>query len=163
MKFQLTPAREFRRNREEGVPVELPSTGRRVALRSFRMDAFVATAQIPDELTAYVERVLIGAVDGEAPTAHDLGMSQIEFVRTDRALLELYAQYTFVYPKVRPSTYTGELADDEILASDLEYAELLEAFAAVQLPATRLESFRDQALPAVVALRASGETQNAGQ
>lgn len=161
--MKLTPAKEFRKNREEGVPVELPSTGRRVALRSFTVDTFIATVTIPDELTAYVEAVLISQQDLKAVTPESLGMSTIEFIKRDRAMLELYAQYMFVYPKVRPSDYDGDLGDDEILASDLTYEELLEAYAAVQAPLAELEKFRGKPITDVHTLRAAGEAAFAGQ
>lgn len=161
--MKLTPAREFRKNREDGVPVELPSTGRTVALRSFPIDLFIATAQIPDELTAYVEAVVIGQSGQGGVTPEALGLSTLEFIKRDRQMLELYAQYMFVYPRVRPSDYDGELGDDEVLACDLTYEELIEAYSAVQAPLAELERFRGKPVISLQALRSARDAQDTAQ
>ena len=129
---------EWRKLREEGVPVRLPVSGRVVRLRTVRPDQLLRRGKIPDVLTSLVVKMIYGkstdadfAAFVEPREAAEEALEMMESLRVvcEAGLLE-------------PRMVHDPQADDEISIDDLEYPDRTYIFRLVFAPVEALARFR---------------------
>ncbi len=136
----VTPASEFRRGREQGETVTIPSTGRVVRMRVVKPSHLLRLGKIPETLTELVIRILYGQLTaaqyreffsvGER-AEHALDLTESLRVVCTAALLE-------------PRIVDAAQADDEIHIDDLEDGEQRFVFDLALIEASALTRFRRQ-------------------
>jgi len=130
-----TSGSEWRKAREEGVEVELPS-GRTAKLRPISLQWLLKAGRIPDGLTAIVSQMISGKL--EITNVVDTAKEII-------SLNELMVTACMVEPKVVPTPTT----DEEIGLEDLtdEEVDFIVAWAAK--PAQTMDTFRKRQVKSV--------------
>ena len=149
-KFKPTSGASWRKAREEGELIELPS-GNLARLRAVSPLALVASGEIPDMLTPLVAQVLSQGVDATQETINrviagiESDDSEAPDVREAFAGLkrmtsafDAICAAVFVSPKVVENP-TG---DDEISPDDLDLADKLHAVHLATQPLAVLQRFR---------------------
>lgn len=140
----VTLASEFRRVREQGEIITLPTTGRRVRMRTVKPSVLLEYGKIPDPLTDLVIKIMYGTItpqqyreffDITERKEHALDLARSLCIVCKAALLD---------PRiVSDEEIDGVVcADDEILIDDLEDGEQRYIFDLALLEATRLSRFR---------------------
>jgi hypothetical protein len=134
-----TPASEWRKARQEGVPVELPG-GRVVVIRPVNMSTFLRLGTIPDTLTPLVEKFVVNGGGSDA----------LNTLTTDEALhlvdiYDAFAMTCLLYPRM----VDDPKADDEIGRDDMSDQEKQFLFSLMGLPSAALANFRPQQTSAV--------------
>lgn len=136
----VTSAAEFRRVREQGEVITLPSTGRKVRMRVVKPSHLLRLGKIPDPLSDLVVKILFGPITTAEYDAffslderkgHALDMVESLRVVCTAALLE-------------PRIVDNPQADDEIHIDDLEDGEQRQIFDLALLEATGLSRFRER-------------------
>jgi len=130
--LKATSAKEWRKPREEGVIVPLPS-GFCPKLRSVGIEELVRRGVIPDDLTALAAEMVYEKT-AAVEVVRSLGKRAIDF-------LNLVVAASFVYPKV---SFEDDLADDEISIDDIDLLDKQAIFAFVTGPTQALRLFRFQ-------------------
>ena len=135
---EVTPAAAFRRVRERGVVVRLPS-GRRVRMRNVQPSHLLKLGRIPDVLTPLVLKILYGKAQQDdfdnfftlrEQVDEALGVIESMRIVCTAALLE-------------PRIVEEAVGEDEIQFEDLSDTEKTWIFNLAFLEAEGLSSFRD--------------------
>lgn len=138
---EVTPAAEFRRMREEGVPQTLLS-GRKVRLRTVTPDRLLRSGKVPDILTPLVTKMLFEDVANEELNAFIAPRQQqaqnLEMIES----LNIVCQAGMLYPRI----VDDPQAEDEISIDDLSLADRGWVFKLVFQPAEVLSRFRLESL-----------------
>ncbi len=139
-----TPAAEWRREREEGVPLTLPS-GNTARIRSINFDTLLKYGRLPDPLTPAVHELL--TKDPKKDALADLN-NHPEDLAPWLALVDAVTLTCFVQPKVLDirADALGDrvLADDEILLEDVPLGDKMYLLNLFYVPVTLLGSFRPE-------------------
>lgn len=147
-----TPISEWRKLREEGEIVELPSTGRVVRWRSVSLQAMLISGSILDVIASEAARVLWDEESDDRPTHKKV-------VDWNNLVAHVVAA-SLIEPKVIVPTAEipyPELADDEILISDLTPDEQMSIYNLAVYPTQTVRRFRDEQAGDVEALPQGGE------
>ena len=134
-KLKPTSGREWRRPREEGYALTLPS-GNTAVIRPVALDVMLQQGEIPDVLTPIVASTIWSEikVDGDEVEANPtLGLRMI-------GLFDIVARAAFVEPRV----VDDPQADDEIAPSDLSLEDKGAVFQLAIQPARVLAKFCEQ-------------------
>jgi len=134
----LASGAEWRKAREEGIPVWLPFGKKLVRLRTVRPDHLLMLGTIPDVLASLV----VDMVYGTATSDHiDKFIEKKDAASDALAMLEslrVVCEAALVSPRI----VAEPLADDEIRIDDLEIADRGYIFRLVFMPADALSRFR---------------------
>jgi len=158
---ELTPtsAAEWRKPREEGYTVTLPS-GKIARLRPVALDMLVAAGRIPDTLTAIAAKALWGGDDndeGDPVESLQDATDYIEFVNliTRAAMLE---------PRICDQSERADIVREDgerirtvedtncIMLDDIELDDRVMIQRVALLPATQMRRFRDRQIAGMEAL-----------
>lgn len=130
--MNTTSGKEWRKLREEGLVIELPS-GNVVRLRPVQLDMLLLLGRIPDALTQVVEDMIFGRpnslLNEDSQTIEDL-----------RLLVEFYdaiCKSSFVSPRIVDKPQ----ADDEINIEDVSLEDRRFVAELVNKPASELARF----------------------
>jgi hypothetical protein len=150
-----TPGKTWRKLREEGVLIRLPS-GNWASLRSISPEVIVKLGRIPDILTPVIAEELSGKGTlreklGNPQTLADL-QANIEFVET-------VAEFAFVNPRI----VADPQSDDEISIEDLSWDDKVFCVSLLGVPAQALERFRDEQARGVESLDTEQVNEPAAQ
>lgn len=132
---KVTSASLWRRKREQGEIIELPS-GLVARLRAVSLDVMVSQGDIPDLLTPLAAQTLWRDISMD-DIAEDAALAQ---GYTD--LINQVVPAAFVEPKVAPAG--EEPGDDEIALSDISWQDKTHIFQLVLLPTEAIERFREK-------------------
>lgn len=143
---------EWRKQREEGIPVKLPFGKKLVYLRTVRPDHLLMLGSIPDVLTALVVDLVYGTAK---PDDVDKFIEKKESAADALAMLESL-RVVCEAAMVKPRVVAEPLADDEIRIDDIEIADRGYIFRLVFMPSDALSRFRYQP-PADVDVVADGQ------
>ncbi len=135
-----TSGTEWRKAREEGMLVTLPS-GKVARLRPVSVTALYASGDMPEQLTPVVQAMLFG----KTPTEDNMA----EFMKSTHALNVLICKEAFIEPRIVEKPIT----DDEISFADLTGEEVEYVFSWVSNPQKTLEPFRDEQNKPVAVVR----------
>lgn len=128
-----TSGRQWRKAREEGIVVTLPS-GNIARLRPVALDVMLANGQMPDLLAPIAAKSLWDEIDTEKIAGMvDMakGMADLFGIVCKAALLE-------------PRVVDNPTADDEIALDDIEFQDKAAIFQLAIAPTRALELFRRQ-------------------
>lgn len=129
--LQVTSATKWRKLREEGVKVPLPS-GFTARLRPVGIEELVRRGRIPDQLSGMAAEV-VWAGDMSRETAFKMGAAALD-------LLNIVVAAAFMEPTVTLSDPT----EDEISIDDIDLADKNFVFTFVTGPLAVLRSFREK-------------------
>jgi hypothetical protein len=147
---KVTSARDWRRLREEGVVVQLPS-GFCPRLRPVGIEELVRRGRIPDELGPLAaETVWMGQPSAEQVRSASKGA--LDF-------LNIVVQAAFLEPRVT----LEDPGDDEISIDDVDLGDKQFVFMWVTAPAAALRKFRDEQARNVDPVHARDEDRAAAQ
>jgi hypothetical protein len=132
-----TPAAEFRRIRERGEIIPLPTTGRVVRMRIVKPSALLKLGKIPDPLTELVIKILYGQVSPEQYAQFFELADRREHAEDLAESFRVVCTAALIEPKV----VDNPQADDEIHIDDLEDSEQRYIFDLALLEATGLSRF----------------------
>lgn len=143
-KLKVTPAAEFRKMREQGVEITLPS-GRVVRMRTVTPDRLLKLGKIPDILTQLVIKMFYGQV-----TSGDFN----GFLDAREELEQTFAQFESLRVVctaglLEPRIVDNPQADDEIAIDDLTMSERGWIFRLAFVEADDLATFRQRQTPNV--------------
>jgi hypothetical protein len=111
---RITTGAEWRKTRENGVEVTLPS-GHTAALRNINLAALLVKGVIPDPLTGTVMELINGGKTAER-------MKPEQMLRATAALQEAVCKLAFVNPKVVDEPQTdNEIHIDDVAFIDQEF------------------------------------------
>lgn len=137
---QDTPASEFRRVREQGERITIPSTGRVVRMRVVKPAYLLRLGKIPDPLAELVMGILYGTLKAgdwqkffALPERREQTIDMLESLRV-----------VCTAALVHPCVVDEPSADDEIHIDDLEDGEQRYIFDLALREATGLSRFRAQ-------------------
>lgn len=138
-KREVTPAAEWRRPREEGIEIQLPS-GKVVRLRPVSMSTMLLDGSIPDLLSPLAAKTIwIG--DKSLEAEDELSFEKIKDVAPEMLKLHnIITKEGLVYPRV----VDDPQEDDEISLKDIDDGDKAAVFAYVTQGVYALEFFRDQ-------------------
>lgn len=139
---------EWRKQREEGIPVWLPFGKKLVRLRTVRPDHLLMLGSIPDVLSTLVVDMVYGTANGNDV---DKFIAKKESAADALAMLEslrVVCEAAMVSPRV----VAEPLATDEIRIDDIEIADRGYIFRLVFMPADALSRFRYEPPTDVVAV-----------
>jgi hypothetical protein len=128
-----TSGREWRKAREEGYVITLPS-GNAIRLRSIALDTLILSGKLPDLLTPVAARSLWTFDDGGAIA------DETEMAKNYAELIHLIVRAGVIEPRI----VENPEADDEISMDDLEFNDKVFIFNACIAPAAALQNFRDK-------------------
>lgn len=144
MSNQVTSGRAWRKPREEGFIINLPS-GNVAKLRPVALDRLVLTGRIPDLLSPVAAEAL-WVQTNEAEMK-----GQGELLKRYTELVNLIVPFALMEPRIVESP-TG---DDEITLDDLDFTDKVAIFQVATQPATVLKRFREQQAGSLVAVHDS--------
>lgn len=136
----VTPAYEFRRVREEGEIITIPSTGRRVRIRTVKPAALLRLGKIPDVLATFVMRSLYGQVTNEEYERFFSMPERMEHAMELAESLRVICTAALIEPRI----VEAPQAEDEIHIDDLEDREQRYLFDLALMEASDLRRFREQ-------------------
>ena len=131
-KLKPTSGREWRRPREEGYALTLPS-GNTAIIRPVALDVMLQQGEIPDVLTPIAASTLWSEVEVDGDKDPALGLRMI-------GLFDIVARAAFVEPRVVDDPQD----DDEIAPSDLSLEDKGAVFQLAIQPARVLAKFCEQ-------------------
>lgn len=129
----VTSAFQWRRPREEGFLIRLPS-GNTARLRPVALDVMLASGKLPDLLTPIAAQSLWTETNTET-----LGQ-QGELAKSYVELINAIVPAAMMCPTISATP----TADDEISLSDLDFSDKVAIFQLVTQPVEVLRRFRDQ-------------------
>lgn len=132
-----TPAAEFRRVREQGETITLPTTKRVVQMRTVKPAALLRLGKIPDPLSELVMRILYGQMSSEEYKAFFALPERKEQALELSESLRVVCTAALIHPRL-----VDEPGDDEIHIDDLEDSEQRYIFDLALLEASELRRFR---------------------
>lgn len=135
----ITPASEFRRAREQGEKITLP-TGRIVLMRTVKPSLLLKLGKIPDFLSELVIQILYGKITNEQYQAHFAPNERKEHAIEMAESLRVVCMGALIYPRV----VEDPQADDEIHIDDLQDNEQRFIFDLALLEASDLSRFRER-------------------
>lgn len=138
MSEELTPtsAAEWRKPREEGYLVTLPS-GNVARLRPVALDMLVVAGQIPDILTPMAARALWGVEEEDGKEGDKTLEDAVEYIE----FVNLIAKAAMLEPRI----CDGEKASEGcITLEDLEFDDRVAIQRVALLPASQMRRFRDR-------------------
>jgi hypothetical protein len=142
-----TSAAEWRRPRESGITIELPS-GNAATIRPVALDVLMQQGQIPDTLTPLVTDLLWTTVKQsdivEGPEEKKIAYQQ---------LINIIVPAVLISPSVYIPPPAGDdddeivdrktvLGDNEIMLEDIDFDDKLLIFKVSMLPTDQIRSFR---------------------
>lgn len=139
--LEPTPATVFRKEREaaeQGIPLELPATGRVVLVRTVTPEQLLRFGKIPDILTSLVLKMIYDGVKDEDVKTFLLERPSAEETMQMVETLRIVCTAALVYPRI----VDDPQADDEIHITDLSLDERGWIFRLVFHPAEILTNFR---------------------
>jgi hypothetical protein len=145
--LKVTSGKQWRKLREEGVMVPLPS-GNVVRLRPVGLPELIRGEHVPDLLTPLVAETIWRGEPSPAQISESL-----EMARGSIELLDLICKAAFLEPKL----VDNPQADDEISVDDIDLADKSFVLQFVTAPMVALRSFRDEQTSAVESVRAGGK------
>lgn len=128
-----TSGREWRKPREEGYVITLPSSGYSVRLRPVPLPTLVVQGKIPDTISPLAAEALWGADEDDKRDAKELLTATME-------LYDFVCRAAFVEPKIVDEPQ----GDDEISIDDVDFYDKQAVFNAALAPGAALRNFRDQ-------------------
>ena len=130
---QPTRGREWRKPREEGFVIDLPS-GNAAKLRPVALDRLVLAGRIPDLLSPVAAEALwVQTTESEMKGKGDLLKNYTE-------LVNLIVPLALVEPRISDNP----TADDEISLDDIDFTDKVAIFQVATQPAAVLKRFREQ-------------------
>lgn len=133
MAKQATSGKEWRKPREEGFIIDLPS-GNAAKLRPVALDRLVLAGRIPDLLSPVAAEALwIQTSEAEMKGKGDL-------LRNYTELVNLIVPLALIEPRISDNP-TG---DDEISLDDIDFTDKVAIFQVATQPAGVLRRFREQ-------------------
>jgi hypothetical protein len=128
-----TTGSEWRKAREEGYIVRLPSSGNHARLRPVALDVLIMSGKIPDILTPAAARTL-----WDSPSVGSIA----ERAEIDREFIEMI---NIVVPAamMEPRIVDNPQAEDEISLADLDFGDKVAIYQLAIQPAEVLRRFRD--------------------
>lgn len=133
--LQATSGKEWRKMREQGVLVDLPS-GFVARLRPIGLMALFSTGKIPDNLTPLVAEL----VTAERVDSRNAIQKATESMMAITQLYDLVCKECFLEPKV----VDNPKSDDEISLADIPDEDKQYVLAVANAPSIALRSFRDE-------------------
>lgn len=130
MSRKVTAASDWRKPREEGYIMELPS-GKVVRIRPINMATLLKLGKVPQGLVAVAIKVIMGE-DTELPAPQSL-----EDVQTYLKYYDAICESCLVYPKV----VAQPTKDDEITLEDISSQDKVWLAGWLNRPAAELQSF----------------------
>ncbi len=127
-----TSGREWRRAREEGYSVTLPS-GNVAVLRPVALDVMLAHGEIPDLLTPIATATLWKGVEVDSDNAD----TEPELTLSMMRLFDVVARAAFMHPRI----VDDPQADDEIGPEDVSLEDKAQVFSLAIQPARILAAF----------------------
>lgn len=128
-----TPAAEWRKPREEGYIVTLPS-GLQPRLRPVALDVLIMAGEIPDLLSPIAAKMLWSETNVEQ-------IADVAELATGTAkLMNIVCKAAFLYPRI----VDEDPGDDEITLEDVSFADKSIVFQLAIQPAEVLRKFRDE-------------------
>jgi len=131
-KLKVTKGSDWRRDREEGVPVELPS-GKIAALRGINVGFLIKSGKMPQFIRTQMSDMLSGR---DTEPAHPTDSDTVE-------ILDFYddlCRMVFVNPRV----VDNPQEDDEISIDDIPYMDKIFIQNLMYTPVSELNSFREK-------------------
>lgn len=144
----VTPASEFRRVREQGERITIPSTGRTVRMRVVKTANLLRLGKIPDPLAELVIKTLYGQMTREQYANFFELAERKEHAADMLESLRVVCTAALVHPRI----VDVPEGDDEIHIDDLEDGEQRYIFDLALLEATDLSRFRVQQEERLVAV-----------
>ncbi len=142
---RITPASEWRKVREEGTVVKLPTSQFWVRLRPVALDMLLyQEGGIPDLLTPIAAKMLWDEIPRKSI------LEDVKFAQDFAALVNHVVPSAFLEPRIHVGP--GDPADDEILSDDIPFSDKLEVFQLVIQSAEELVKFRDKQIGSLVSL-----------
>lgn len=140
---QVTSGSLWRKPREEGVVVPLPS-GNIARLRPVALDVMITSGKLPDMLTPLAAKTLWTEMEPE-----DIGdVSELATGMAD--LFGFVCKAAFIEPKV----VDNPKKEDEISLDDIDFRDKAAVFQLAIQPAEVLQKFRDGQIAGLAALPA---------
>lgn len=146
-KKKVTTGTQWRKAREQGEVVELPS-GKVARLRPLSLLGLIAQGRIPDPLSALVTEMIAGETKVVA---------NFEMFESFGDLLKLACVVAFVEPKI----VDNPEADDEISIQDVDFDDQLFVFNRVQTEVNLTKPFRGKPSGDVEAVASSDSVPDA--
>lgn len=138
----VTSAADWRKPREEGVVVTLPSSGHNVRIRPIAMDVLLKHGKIPDILTPIAAKTVWIEEDPEEIA------NVAETAKGYAELINLIVLAAVVEPKV----VEADPQDDEITLDDIEFGDKVAIFNLATAGASAMENFRKRQAAALVSV-----------
>lgn len=129
----FTPAREWRKGREEGVTFHFPS-GFEAIVRPVNVDTFIVIGNVPDVLSAIVSQMISGNA-----------ASLIETQENQQKMYDIYNAFckaSFIKPRVVDTAADITDTDNEICLEDISDTDKQTLFQFIGAPASLLAQFR---------------------
>lgn len=137
--FHATSGAEWRKLREEGYVVQLPSSQCWVKLRPVAIDALMISGRIPDLLTPLASSHLWSPRWITQDEAKQI-LSEAKAAREYTELISIIVRAAMVEPKI----VDNPQAEDEIALDDLDIHDKFNIFNLMTQPLGWLRRFRDQ-------------------
>lgn len=131
-----TPAKEWRRVREEGVVLTL-SSGKVVRLRPVQLDRMLMRGEIPDMLTPIAASLLWEDETATERSDKDKYTNLVKYTE----LMDVIISAALIEPKLALS---GEPKEDEITLEDIELQDRIEIMQLALQSTEVLKKFRQQ-------------------
>jgi hypothetical protein len=142
--MEITPASEWRKPREEGVIVKLPS-GKNIKLRPVALDRLMVLGSIPDLLSPLAGQMLWS----EVPVTEIISDPQAATNFTN--LVNQIVPLAIMEPTVVPDGQ--QPSNDEIRLEDIGFSDKFAIFQIVIQPAEVLASFRHKQVGSLEPIR----------
>jgi len=139
----------WRRPREQGVVVELPS-GNKARLRPVPLDLLILSGKLPDLLTPLAAQSL-----WNEQVSENL-VDQVQMVKGYAELVNIVVRVAMLDPKV----VDNPQAEDELALEDIDFSDKQAIFQLAYQPASVLEKFRDQQVRSLEAVSGSQNDQS---
>jgi len=134
---QVTSASDWRKPRELGYLVELPS-GNTARLGPVDLSKLLLDGEVPDLLSPFVNRMLFEGMDQEEVEKQFSPKEDIDQARETAQLVNRICRAAFIEPRIVDS----DPADDEILIEDVDLTDRAYVFSIAIQGAMILKSFR---------------------
>lgn len=134
-----TRGTDWRRPREEGFTLELPS-GNVARIRPVALDVLLRNGDVPDLLTPWVAKTIYEGVDTDELDKLLSVDTLVEQSEGMLALIDAICAAAFVEPRI----VEDPQADDEIAIADVELQDRGAVFSLAVLPAQALRSFLER-------------------
>lgn len=134
--MDITSAVEWRKPREEGFLVRLPS-GKTCRLRPIAMDNMVISGLFPDFMAPIIQEAISGKHSELDITAIMEKVGIVDAIKQEQEMKRILCKSAFVYPRI----VDEPKADDEIAFEDVEIGDAEFVIRLVQRPVNELATF----------------------